>query len=99
MALSEYIRHFKGICDDLAAIGKPVSDRQKGFALLTGLGPGYESFVTTMLKPPTPSYGELIPLLESHETIKSMHSTEFYGTNHNVAFYGQRQGGRNSKSI
>ena len=65
---------------------------------LTGLGPGYESFVTTMLKPHTPSYSELIPLLESHETIKSMHSTEFYGTNHNVAFYGQRQGGKNSKS-
>ncbi|XXG89841.1 hypothetical protein AAC387_Pa12g1748 [Persea americana] len=35
MALSEYIRHFKGICDDLAAIRKLVSDRQKGFALLT----------------------------------------------------------------
>lgn len=76
------------------AIGKPADDRNKVFSLLTGLGPGYESFVTTMLKPRAPSYNEVVPLLQSHETIKNMHASESYTmTNHNVAFVGQRQEG------
>lgn len=65
-SLSDYIRVFKGYCDHLAAIGKPVSDRDKVFDLLHGLGHEYESFVTTMLKPPTPSYRGLVPLRQSH---------------------------------
>lgn len=63
-SMAEYIRIFKEICDDLAAIGQPITDRQKVFGLLKGLGTGYESFITTMMKPPTPTYKELVPLLQ-----------------------------------
>ena len=62
LAICEYVRAFKAICDDLSTIGKPLDDRRKVFDLLKGLGLGYESFCTSMLKPPIPSYTELVPL-------------------------------------
>lgn len=93
-SINDYICSFKEICDELAAIGKPVNDRNKVFAFLNGLAPGYESFVTTMMKPPILSYKEIVPLLQSHDTIKNLHSTEGYGIpSHNVAFVGQYQSG------
>ncbi|WP_241627812.1 retrotransposon gag domain-containing protein, partial [Rosenbergiella epipactidis] len=76
--MSEYIQRFKSICDDLGAIGKPLDDLQKVFSLLRGLGPGYESFVTTMLKPPSP-YKEIVPLLQGHETMRTFHNPTSYG--------------------
>ncbi|KAF8408703.1 hypothetical protein HHK36_004767 [Tetracentron sinense] len=99
--ISKYIRTFKSVCDDLAAICKLISDRTKVFSLLNGLGSGYESFVTTMLKPPTPTYCEIVPLLQSHETMRNLHHYEGYGTtNHNVAFLGQRpQGQRDNRTF
>ena len=59
--ISEYLHMFKNICDDLSAIGKPLTDRNKVFALLNGLGPGYEYFVTTYLGAPIPTYKEIVP--------------------------------------
>ena len=50
--IGDHIRIFKGLCDNLAAIGKNISDKEKVFCLLTSLGPQYETFTTTMLKPP-----------------------------------------------
>ncbi|KAF3781751.1 hypothetical protein EJ110_NYTH36028 [Nymphaea thermarum] len=44
-ALEVYVAKFKAICDDLAAIGKSVGDKEKAFWLLQGLGKGYEPFV------------------------------------------------------
>ncbi|KAL5715327.1 hypothetical protein ACHQM5_017160 [Ranunculus cassubicifolius] len=93
-SLSDYIKIFKGYCDDLAAIGKPVSDRDKVFALLRGLGRGYESFITTMLKPPTPSYRDIVPMLQSHETMRLMNDHEDNVTNHNMAFVSQYSNGQ-----
>ena len=58
--IGEHIRIFKGLCDNLAAIGKVVPNKEKVFCLLTSLGPQYETFTTTMLKPSKPSYSELI---------------------------------------
>ncbi|KAF3784056.1 hypothetical protein EJ110_NYTH28945 [Nymphaea thermarum] len=66
-ALEIYVAKFKAICDDLAAIGKSVGDKEKAFWLLQGWGKGYEPFVMAMLKPPVPSYKELISLLQSLE--------------------------------
>ncbi|KAL5709389.1 hypothetical protein ACHQM5_020086 [Ranunculus cassubicifolius] len=86
-SLNDYIRIFKSYCDDLAAIGTPVSDREKVFALLRGLGRGYESFVTTMLKPPTPSYRDIVPLLQSHETMRNLSEQDNNITNQNMAFF------------
>lgn len=65
--LSEYLRSFKGICDSLAAIGQPLPDKSKVYSLLANLGPKYESFTTTMLKPPMPSYFEVVSLLQGFE--------------------------------
>ena len=99
--ISEYLHIFKNICDDLSAIGKPLTDRNKVFALLNGLGPDYESFVTTYLCPPIPTYKEIVPLLQGHETMRSIHTTESYGgTNQHMAFYGQRSPGQgNNKNF
>ena len=63
--IGEHIRTFKSLCDSLAAIGKPVPDKEKVFCLLTSLGPQYETFTTTMLKPPRPSYSELVSQLQT----------------------------------
>lgn len=35
--IHDYIRYFKSICDDLALIGSPPSDKDKVFYLLGGL--------------------------------------------------------------
>ncbi|GAV65686.1 UBN2_2 domain-containing protein, partial [Cephalotus follicularis] len=67
VTITEYINEFKSIFDQLNSIGKPVSDKRKVFVLLTNLGPAYEAFSTTMLKPHVPSYSEIIPLLHIHE--------------------------------
>jgi hypothetical protein len=64
--LAEYLQRFKAVCDDLAAIGKPVPDHKKSWWFLNGLGKGYEMFTTTMLRPPVPPYSEVITLVESH---------------------------------
>ena len=88
-SMTEYICILKNLCNDLAAIEKPIDDRTKVFTLLKGLGPGYESFVTTMLKPPIPNYKDLIPLLQGHETMKNLHNPSgFNQPNHNMAFLG-----------
>ncbi|RVW46098.1 Retrovirus-related Pol polyprotein from transposon RE1 [Vitis vinifera] len=63
--IGEHIRTFKSLCDSLATIGKRVPNKEKVFCLLTSLGPQYETFTTTMLKPPRPSYSELVSQLQS----------------------------------
>ncbi|KAJ0098002.1 hypothetical protein Patl1_27586 [Pistacia atlantica] len=99
--LNDYLRKFKGVCDNLSAIGFPVDDKTKAFSLLNGLGARYEPFTTSMLKPPMPSYAEAMPLLQSYETRISLHSpdsaayTAFYGQKNNSKFTnkGARQSG------
>ena len=68
--IGEHIRTFKSLCDSLAEIGKPIPDKEKVFCFLTSLGPQYETFTTTMLKPPRPSYSELVSQLQSLDQYK-----------------------------
>nr|KYP45056.1 Retrovirus-related Pol polyprotein from transposon TNT 1-94 [Cajanus cajan] len=93
--INEHIRIFKGLCDNLAAIGKPVPDKEKVFYLLTSLGPEYETFTTTMLKPPRPSYSELISQLQSLDQRRNSFSSRAKIMQTcfppQVAFYGQQQ--------
>ncbi|KAJ1419661.1 Zinc finger, CCHC-type [Sesbania bispinosa] len=92
--IGEHIRVFKGLCDNLAAIGKPIPDKEKVFYLLTSLGPDYETFTTTMLKPPRPSYSELISQLQSLDQRRSWfssHTTMRKPLTPHMAFYGQHQ--------
>nr|CAD1817045.1 unnamed protein product [Ananas comosus var. bracteatus] len=51
------------ICDQLQAIGKPVSDSTKVFRLLEGLDESYVPFKTTIFRPPIPLYTEVVPQL------------------------------------
>ncbi|KAJ0100628.1 hypothetical protein Patl1_21736 [Pistacia atlantica] len=71
----------------LAAIGHMVADKNKVFSLLKGLGARYEPFTTSMLKPPMPSYNEVIPLLQSYETRLNLHSPE---SSQYTAFYADK---------
>lgn len=48
-SLEEYLREFKSICDNLAAIKKPVLDLDKVFQFADGLGGQYLTFRTAML--------------------------------------------------
>uniref|UniRef100_A0A2N9H9U6 Retrovirus-related Pol polyprotein from transposon TNT 1-94-like beta-barrel domain-containing protein n=1 Tax=Fagus sylvatica TaxID=28930 RepID=A0A2N9H9U6_FAGSY len=96
ITLTDFIRNFKLTCDQLNAIGKSVPDQKKVFWLLNGLGPRYESFSTAMLKPPVPSYNDLIPLLHSHELRnRSLLADQ---VNPAMAFVGQRSNSNNKGS-
>ncbi|GAU19509.1 hypothetical protein TSUD_77530 [Trifolium subterraneum] len=99
--IGDHIRIFKGLCDSLAAIGKPVLDKEKVFYLLTSLGPEYETFTTTMLKPPRPSYSELISQLQSLDQRRNWFSNRAKMQNSftpQIAFYGQQQRSHQSSS-
>lgn len=93
--LSDYLHEFKSICDELNGIGKPVPGQSKVFWLLNGLGPSYESFTTTMVRPPVPTYDAVIPLLQSHELHSKGHQN--LSVNPSMAFYGQKTSGGNKK--
>ncbi|KAG5226662.1 Retrovirus-related polyprotein from transposon [Salix suchowensis] len=101
--ITEHIRTFKGICDNLSAIGKTIPDQEKVFCLLTSLGPHYETFTTTMLKPPRPSYTELISQLQSLDQRRNWFSNHADITapspTHQLAFYGQHQQRPQAKSM
>ncbi|KAF3774051.1 hypothetical protein EJ110_NYTH53994 [Nymphaea thermarum] len=85
--VTEYVTGFKTICDELAAIGKPLSDQDKVYWLINGLGSGYESFMTLILWPPIPAYIDVVSLLESHDNMKNIHGFQL---NHNAAFLSQQ---------
>jgi hypothetical protein len=94
-SMEEHIRTFKSLSDSFAAIGKPVSDNEKVFFLLTSLGPQYENFTTAMLKPPRPSYSELVSQLQNFDQRRNWFSshTDISNTQfpQQLAFYGQQQ--------
>ncbi|RVW82493.1 hypothetical protein CK203_046290 [Vitis vinifera] len=61
-------KEFKGICDALAAVRKPVSDLDKVFQLAQGLGTKYMDFRVAMLsKPPYLSYNQFVLALQGYE--------------------------------
>ncbi|XP_014624218.1 uncharacterized protein LOC114389941 [Glycine soja] len=100
-SIGEHIRTFKGLCKNLVAIGKHVPDKEKVFYLLTSLGNEYEPFTTTMIKPPRPSYSELISQLQSHDQRHnwfSHHSNTHNSSTPQVAFYGEQQRSRQFSS-
>ncbi|KAK2976791.1 hypothetical protein RJ640_027187 [Escallonia rubra] len=60
-SLSTSLTEFKAICDQLNVMDKPVPDGTKVFRLLEGIGEKYELFKTTMLRPPLPTYAQVLP--------------------------------------
>lgn len=101
-SITEHLRLFKEICDNLTAIGKKVPDGEKVFCLLTSLGPQYETFTTTMLKPPRPNYNELVSQLKNHDQrrnwFSSQTNTSLEQIASHVAFYGNQQKHTNPSS-
>ena len=90
--IGEHIRTFKSLCDILKAIGKPVPNKEKVFCLLTSLGLQYETFTTTILKPPRPSYSELVSQLQSLDQRRNWFSNHVNATHAltpEMAFYRQ----------
>ena len=67
-SLDEYLREFKGICDALVAVRKPISDLDKVFQLAQDLETKYMDFQVAMLsKPPYLSYNQFVLDLQGHE--------------------------------
>lgn len=93
VSFNDYLRRFKEVCDSLAAISLTVTDQNKVFALLTGLRAKYEPFITSKLKPPMPSYNEIVPLLQSYETRLSLHTPE---TSPYTTFYTDKNDTKNT---
>lgn len=67
-ALADYYQKVKGIADTLAAIGEPLKEQEVIAYLLTGLGPDYDSLITSFMTCETlMNLSELYSHLTSHE--------------------------------
>ncbi|KAL6320943.1 hypothetical protein AAG906_010752 [Vitis piasezkii] len=94
-SVAEFSRIFKGLCDQLAAIGHPIDDLDKVHWFLRALGPDYKIFSTTMLSQlPLPSFVDIIPKALSHEIFER----SMYQQSINSAFYAQRNNSTRPKS-
>ncbi|XP_015169970.1 uncharacterized protein [Solanum tuberosum] len=86
----EFLKEFKGICDGLAAIHKPVDEDSKVINFARGLGPKYKTFRTVMLgKPPYPTLNQLINALRGFD-LREDDGEESQHVNHNTAFTAQQ---------
>lgn len=95
MSLEQYLRTFKGFCDNLTAIGKPLDETIKVFHLARGLGPRYKDFRLAMLsKPPYPSYNQFVLSLQSHEQTLLLEESSNDHLEPHQAFYSRRGRGR-----
>ncbi|XP_019095576.1 PREDICTED: uncharacterized protein LOC109130462 [Camelina sativa] len=67
MPMVDYLKELKSVCDQLASVGSPVSERMKIFAALNGLSREYEPIKTSiegMLDgTPSPTLDDVIPRL------------------------------------
>ena len=67
-SIAKFSRTFKGLYDQLAAIGRPIDDTDKVHWYLRALGPDYKIFSTTMMSQlPLPSFAEIVSKALSHE--------------------------------
>jgi len=69
--MDEYLKDLKTICDQLASVGSPVTEKMKIFAALNGLGREYEPIKTTIENSmdalPGPSLEDVIPKLTGYD--------------------------------
>lgn len=93
MSLDEYLKKFKGLCDSLDAIKKPMDDTSNTFQLARGLGAKYKDFRTAMLaKAPYPTYNQFVVAPQAHEQMMINESEEkdHLQPHHEHAFVGQK---------
>ena len=90
-SLDEYLRGFKGICDALAAVRKPISDLDKVFQLAQGLETKYMDLRVAMLsKPPYFSYNQFFMALQGHEQmIMTKNEENKESINHEQTYFTQ----------
>ncbi|XP_010269112.1 PREDICTED: uncharacterized protein LOC104605873 [Nelumbo nucifera] len=69
LTMVEYLRKIKGIVDNLVVTGQPLSQVDYVLPILSGLGPEYESFVTSIITtcPDQVSSGDVQGMLFNHE--------------------------------
>ncbi|KAM0027867.1 putative RNA-directed DNA polymerase [Helianthus debilis subsp. tardiflorus] len=91
-SVSDYSRKFKSLCDQLAAIGHPVSEMDRLHWYLCGLGPSFEVYSTAIrTSGKTLSFRDLVAQTESQELfLQSVHG----GDTPPVAFTAQQTRGR-----
>uniref|UniRef100_A0A251SD45 Putative GAG-pre-integrase domain-containing protein n=1 Tax=Helianthus annuus TaxID=4232 RepID=A0A251SD45_HELAN len=96
-SVAEFGRKFKGLCDQLSAIGHAVSDSDKLHWFTAGLGVDYISFTSIVrASRPSPSFQDLVAQAESHEVL--VRELQSYNSS-SMAFVAQssrppRRGGR-----
>ncbi|KAM0058671.1 putative RNA-directed DNA polymerase [Helianthus debilis subsp. tardiflorus] len=77
LSVSDFAKKFKSLCDQLSAIGTPVSEDDKCHWFLCGLGPTFETFSTAHRAiQPRPLFRDLLAKAEGHELfITSLHGS------------------------
>ncbi|KAJ0581551.1 putative RNA-directed DNA polymerase [Helianthus annuus] len=96
-SVTDFSRKFKAICDQLAAIGHPVTDTDKTHWFLCGLGSSFENFSTAIrTNRDVLAFRDLVTKAESHENfLQTLHPTPVSSP---VAFTANQQRSRGSTS-
>lgn len=70
--LPVYIKEFRGLCDQLSSIGKPVEDSMKIFTFLNGLTRDYDPISTviqsSMSRYPPPTFNDVVSEVTGYHT-------------------------------
>ncbi|KAG7539479.1 Ribonuclease H-like superfamily [Arabidopsis suecica] len=105
--LSQYLSEIKSLCDQLDSIGAPISEQEKIFGVLSGVGREYEAIVTvieeSMDLPTRPSFDDVLykltnfdDKLKKYETPTEVNPHQAFYTaidnNPQQAFYSARGG-------
>ncbi|CAL9243538.1 unnamed protein product [Arabidopsis halleri] len=106
-SLAQYLSEIKALCDQLDSIGAPISEQEKIYGVLSGVGREYESIVTiieeSMDLPTSPSFDDVLykltnfdDKLQKYETPTDVNPHQaFYtatDTNPHKAYYTARGG-------
>lgn len=93
-SIDEYIKEFKGICDSLVAIHKPMDEDIKVINFARGLGNKYKTFRTVMLgKPPYPTFNQFVTALRGFEMREEADDIQQTHIESTVAFAAQKSQG------
>ncbi|KAF3786733.1 Retrovirus-related Pol polyprotein from transposon TNT 1-94 [Nymphaea thermarum] len=85
----EYLNEIKSVSDQLAAIGHPVSDKDKVQQALSGLGTKFDIFCTALeVLPVLPSFEDLKAKLFQHEASRVQRQNLIPSNSHNVLITG-----------
>ncbi|KAG7593481.1 Reverse transcriptase RNA-dependent DNA polymerase [Arabidopsis thaliana x Arabidopsis arenosa] len=106
-SLAQYLSEIKALCDQLDSIGAPISEQEKIYGVLSGVGREYESIVTvieeSMDLPTSPSFEDVLykltnfdDKLQKYETPPEVNPHQAFYTameeNSHKAFYTARGG-------